>query len=65
MAHRVREHNVSEAMFYARKTKYAGLQISELARLKHLEAKNQCLQQLYAELNPENYPIKEGLRKES
>ena len=43
MAHIVREHGISEATFYTWETKYAGLQVSELTRLKHLEAENQCL----------------------
>jgi len=59
----VREHGISEATFYTWKTKYAGLQGSELTRLKHLEAENQRLKQLYAELSLENHAIKEGLRK--
>lgn len=59
----VREHGISEAAFYTWKTKYAGLQVSELTRLKHLEAENQCLKQLYAELSLENHAIEEVLRK--
>lgn len=63
VAHIVREHGISEATFYTWKTKYAGLQVSELARLKHLEAENQRLKQLYAELSLENHAIREVLRK--
>ncbi len=63
VAHIVREHGISEATFYPWKTKYAGLQVSELTRLKHLEAENQRLKQLYAELSLENHAIKEVLRK--
>ena len=63
MAHIVREHGLSEATFYAWKTKYAGLQVSDLTRLKHLEAENQRLQQRYAELSLANHAIKEVLRK--
>ena len=59
----VREHGLSEATFYTWKTKYAGLQGSELTRLKHLEAENQRLKQLYAELSLENHAIEEVLRK--
>ena len=61
--HIVREHGISEATFYAWKTKYAGLQVSELTRLKHLEAENQRLKQRYAELSLENHALKEVLRK--
>lgn len=59
----VREHGISEATFYTWKTKYAGLQVSELTWLKHLEAESQRLKQLYAELSLENHAIKEVLRK--
>jgi len=63
VAHIVREHGSSEATFYTWKTKYAGLQVSELTRFKHLEAENQRLKQRYAELSLENCAIKEVLRK--
>lgn len=63
VAHIVREHGISEATCYAWKTKYAGLQVRELTRLKHLEAENQRLKQLYAERSLENHAIKEVLRK--
>ena len=63
VTHIVREHGISEATFYTWKTKYAGLQVSELTRLKHLEAENQRLKQRYAELSRKNHAIKEVLRK--
>ena len=63
VAHIAREHGISEATFHTWKTKYAGLQVSELTRLKHLEAENQRLKQRYAELSLENHAIKEVLRK--
>ena len=63
VAHIAREHGIGEATVYTWKTKYAGLQVSELTRLKHLEAENQRLKQRYAELSPENHAIKKVLRK--
>ena len=48
-----REHRISEATFYAWKSKFCGMNTSELQRLK----------QLYAELSLENQVIKEVLRK--
>ncbi len=35
-----RRHGVSEQSFYRWKAKYAGLEVSELRRLKELEAEN-------------------------
>ena len=40
----MREHDISEATFYTWKTKYVGLQVSELTRLKHMEVENQRLE---------------------
>lgn len=57
------EHTISEATFYAWKTKFGRLSTSELQRLKHLEDENRRLKQLYAELSLENQVIKEVLRK--
>jgi putative transposase len=35
-----REHSISEATFYTWKSKYGGMQVSELTRLKELEEEN-------------------------
>lgn len=58
-----REHSLSEATFYQWKSKFGGMNVSELQRLKHLEDENRRLKQLYAELSLENQVIKEVLRK--
>jgi putative transposase len=44
-----REHGISEATFYAWKTKYGGLGVSEAKRLKTLEDENGRLKRLLAE----------------
>ena len=59
----VHEHGLSEATFYAWKSKYAGASVTELTRLKHLEEENRKLKQLFANLSLENQAIKEILRK--
>jgi len=59
----VREHGLSEATFYAWKSKYAGVSVAELTRLKHLEDENKRLKQMFADLSLENQAIKEILRK--
>jgi putative transposase len=58
-----REHGISEATFYTWKSKYGGLQVSELTRLKELEEENRRLKQMYADLSLENQAIKAVLRK--
>ena len=58
-----REHGISEATFYIWKSKYGGMQVSELTRLKELEEENRRLKQMYADLSLENQAIKEVLRK--
>ena len=58
-----REHSLSEPTFYSWKSKFGGMSVSELQRLKPLEEENRRLQQLYAELSLEHQIIKEVLRK--
>jgi putative transposase len=58
-----REHTISEATFYVWKSKYGGMQVSELTRLKELEEENRRLKQMYADLSLENQAIKEVLPK--
>jgi putative transposase len=63
VAQLVREHGLSEATFYAWKSKYAGASVAELTRFKHLEEENRKLKQMFADLSLENQAIKEILRK--
>ena len=58
-----REHGISEPTFYGWKSKFGGMSVSELQRLKHLEDENRRLKQLYAELSLEHQVIKVVLRK--
>ena len=58
-----REHGLSEPTFYQWKSKYGGLEVTELQRLKHLEDENRRLKQLVADLSLENQVVKEVLRK--
>ena len=44
-----RKHGISEATFYNWKAKYAGMTVSEVRRLKELEAENSKLKRLLAE----------------
>ncbi len=45
-----REYGVSQATFYKWRQRYAGMQASELKKLKELEDENSRLKKMYAEL---------------
>lgn len=57
------KYNISEATFYNWKKKYSGMDAEQLGRLKELEAENQRLKRMYADLSLENEMIKEVLKK--
>jgi len=44
-----RKHNISEQTYYRWKSKYGGMSVSEMHRLKELESENQRLKKLVAE----------------
>jgi len=54
---------VSEQTFYTWKRKYAGLGVSELRELKVLQAENQKLKQLVADLSLDKHILQEVLAK--
>ena len=58
-----RQLGVSEATFYAWKKKYAHLGVSELRRLRQLEAENARLKRLVADLTLDKHMLAEALRK--
>ena len=41
-----RQHNVTEQTYYRWKSKYGGMSVSEMRRLKELESENQILKKL-------------------
>lgn len=49
-----REHEISEATYYQWKSKYGGMQASDIKRLRELEEENRCLKQISADLLLEN-----------
>lgn len=53
-----RQHGISDATFYNWKAKYGGLGVSELKRLRELEAENARLKKMYADLALENEAIR-------
>ena len=58
-----RKHGISNATYYQWKSKYAGVQVSELTRLRELEAENAKLKRMYADLALENAAIKDVLNR--
>ena len=45
-----RKHGISAATYYAWKSKYAGASVSDLTRMRELEAENAWLKRMYAEI---------------
>jgi putative transposase len=58
-----RKYGMSEGTYYNWKSKYAGLTVSELKRLKALEEENRRLKQIVAEQALDNRALKELLSK--
>jgi len=58
-----RKYGISEATYYNWKTKYAGMTVSELRRLKTLEVENRRLKQIVAEQTLDMQTMKELLAK--
>jgi putative transposase len=54
-----RRHGISQATWYQWKSKYGGLQASEIKRLRELEQENARLKQMYADLSLENRALKD------
>jgi putative transposase len=55
----IRRHGISEQTYYRWKSKYAGLEVSDLHRLKELEAENAKLKKLLAEADLDNAALKD------
>jgi putative transposase len=58
-----RQHGISTATFYAWKSKYGGLDVSDAKRLRTLEDENRKLKKLLAEHVLDNATLKEMLTK--
>lgn len=59
----LRRHGISRATLYQWRSKYAGTTVSELKRIKELEAENLRLKRMYADLALENTAIKDVLNR--
>ena len=58
-----RTHGISQSAFYRWKAQYGGLDVSALSRLRALEAENQRLKQMYAQLSLEYRVLKKVVEK--
>ena len=58
-----RKHGISDASFYKWKAKYAGLEVSDLRKMKALEEENGKLKRIVADLSLDNRALKDVLSK--
>lgn len=58
-----REHGISDATFYNWKSKYGGMEASDVRRLKDLEDENVQLKKMYADLALDNRILKDLFTK--
>ena len=58
-----RKHGISSATYYKWKSKYGGLDVSELKRMKELERENSQIKRMYADLALENRALKDLIEK--
>ncbi len=54
-----RQHGISEATFYNWKSRYGGMEASDVKRLKDLEEENSRLKKMFADLSLDNQILKE------
>lgn len=58
-----REYGISDATYYNWKSKYGGMEASDVKRLKELESENQKLKQMYADLSLEHRILQDIVEK--
>ncbi len=58
-----REYSISDATYYNWKSKYGGMEASDIKRLKELETENHRLKQMYADLSLEHRILKDIVEK--
>ena len=59
----LRTHGISRATFFKWRSKYGGASVSDVTRLRELEADNAKLKRMYADLALENAAIKDVLAR--
>jgi putative transposase len=58
-----REYSVSDATYYQWKSKYGGMEASDIRKLRELEDENRRLKQMYADISLENRALKDVIAK--
>jgi putative transposase len=58
-----RQYGISETTYYNWKAKYGGMDSSDIKRLRELEAENQRLKRMYADLSLDHPILKEIVEK--
>ena len=58
-----RKHGMSERRYYKWKARYGGMDVSQLRRLKELEAENARLKRMYAELSLTHHALQDAVEK--
>jgi putative transposase len=58
-----RRYGISRATYFNWRSKYGGVTVNELKRMKELEAENSKLKRMYADLALENAAIKDVLSR--
>ena len=58
-----RKHGIAEASYYHWKSKYGGMEASDLKRMKELEVELSQLKRMYADLALENRAMKDLIAK--
>ncbi|MBW8327081.1 MAG: transposase [Prolixibacteraceae bacterium] len=60
----IKKYGISQATIYNWRSKYGGMNISEIRRLNELEDENDRLKRMFADLSLENLLLKGKLEKE-
>ena len=63
VAETCRKHGISEPTYYNWKARYAGMDVSQLRRLKDLQAENAKLKRMYADLAPTHHALQDVIAK--
>jgi len=58
-----RRHGISDATYYHWKVKYAGMEVSQLRKLRDVEAENARLKKMYAELALVHHALQDVVAK--
>lgn len=58
-----RELGISRQTLYTWRSKYSGMEVSQVKRMKELEEENRCLKQMYADLSLDYRILKDVIEK--